>query len=105
MAAWRKTMPQTVVDDIDIYRSAKQLIDKHGENAGIEASMRTDAMLEQGDLDGNAVWIRILEAVKELQNTAPVGLVHQRSQEGRLNAAPLPRFEASISPQHPTRDN
>ena len=46
-------MPQTVIDDIDIYRAAKQLIDKHGENAGIEASMRTDAMLEQGDLDGN----------------------------------------------------
>ncbi len=53
MTAWRKTMPQTVIDDIDIYRAAKQLIDKHGENAGIEASMRTDAMLEQGDLDGN----------------------------------------------------
>ncbi len=65
-----------MIDDIDIYRAAKLLIDKHGENAGNEASMRADAMLEQGDLDGKAVWLRILEAVKELQNTAPVGPVH-----------------------------
>ena len=30
--------------------------------------MRADAMLEAGDLDGLAVWKRILRAVGELQN-------------------------------------
>ncbi len=65
-----------VIDDTDIYRAAKLLIDKHGEKAGFEASMRADALLGQGDLDGNAVWIRILKAVKELQNTKPTGPVH-----------------------------
>ena len=65
-----------MIDDRDIWRAAKLLIDKHGENAGIEASMRADAMLDQGDLDGKAVWLRILEAVKELQNTKPTGPVH-----------------------------
>ncbi len=29
--------------------------------------MRADAMLEKGDLDGYAVWKRILRAVEELQ--------------------------------------
>ncbi len=53
LAPWRKTIAQTVIEDRDIYRAAKLLIDKHGGNGGIEASMRTDAMLEQGDLDGN----------------------------------------------------
>ncbi len=38
--------------------------------------MRADAMLDKGDLDGKAVWLRILDAVKELQSTAPVGPVH-----------------------------
>ena len=33
--------------------------------------MRADAMLEAGDLNGYAVWKRILRAVEELQETAP----------------------------------
>ena len=33
--------------------------------------MRADAMLERGDLDGYAVWKRILRAVEELQGAAP----------------------------------
>ncbi len=41
--------------DLDIYRSAKALIDHHGIDAPIEAAMRADAMLEAGDLDGLAV--------------------------------------------------
>ncbi len=35
-------------------------------DAPIEAAMRADAMLERGDLDGYAVWKRILRAVREL---------------------------------------
>ncbi len=33
--------------------------------------MRADAMLEKGDLDGYAVWRRILRAVGELQGVVP----------------------------------
>ncbi len=33
--------------------------------------MRADVMLEKGDLDGYAVWKRILRAVGELQGTRP----------------------------------
>ena len=33
--------------------------------------MRADAMLEAGDLDGYAVWRRILRAVEELQRAEP----------------------------------
>ena len=33
--------------------------------------MRADAMLDKGDLDGYAVWKRILQAVEELQGAAP----------------------------------
>ena len=40
--------------DLDIYRSAKLLIDQHGEAAAIEAAMKADAMLDEGDLDGAA---------------------------------------------------
>ena len=59
------------VSDIDIYRSANLLVKQHGEHAPIEAAMRADAMLEAGDLDGYAVWRRILRALEELQGTEP----------------------------------
>ncbi len=35
-----------MVPDLDIYRSANLLIDQHGEDAGLEAAMNADAMLE-----------------------------------------------------------
>ncbi|NKB44799.1 MAG: hypothetical protein GKS03_11035 [Alphaproteobacteria bacterium] len=60
----------------DIYRSAKLLIDQHGEDATTHASMRADELLEAGDIDGERVWLRILDAVRELQNLEPAGRLH-----------------------------
>ncbi len=52
--------------DLDIYRSANLLVKQHGDDAPIDAAMRADAMLEAGDLDGYAVWKRVLKAVGAL---------------------------------------
>ncbi len=60
-----------MIPDLDIYRSANVLVKRHGQDAPIEAAMRADAMLEKGDLDGYAVWKRILRAVEELQGAEP----------------------------------
>ncbi len=57
--------------DLDIFRSAQVLVKKHGADAPIQAAMRADAMLDKGDLDGVAVWRRIIKAVEELQGTDP----------------------------------
>ncbi len=54
--------------DLEIYRSAKLLIDRHGDDAVIEAAMMADKMLEKGDLDGLATWNRILRAIEELRS-------------------------------------
>ncbi len=43
------------------------LIDQHGEDAPLRAAQRADELLEEGDVDGVAVWRRILEAIDELQ--------------------------------------
>ncbi len=56
-------------DDLDIYRSAKLLIDQHGEDAPIFAAMQADKCLEAGNLDGKATWMRVIGAIKELTNT------------------------------------
>ena len=35
-----------MIPDLDIYRSAKLLIDQHGDEAPVHAAMRVDEMLE-----------------------------------------------------------
>ena len=54
------------MNDIDTYRSAKVLLDQHGEDAAIFAAMRVDEFLERGDMDGATVWRRIIKAIDEL---------------------------------------
>ncbi len=55
--------------ELDIYRSAKLLIDQHGEDAPIFAAQQADRCLATGDLDGKAVWMRVIAAIKELTDT------------------------------------
>ena len=57
--------------DLDIYRSAQVLVNRHGQDAPIQAAMRADAMLDKGNLGGYAVWRRKLRAVEGLQKTEP----------------------------------
>ena len=55
-----------MTSDLDIYRSANVLVKRHGQDAPIHAAMRADAMLDRGDLDGYAVFKRIVKATEEL---------------------------------------
>ncbi len=55
-----------MTSDLDIYRSAHELIEQHGDAADIEAAMRADECLAAGDMEGEAVWIRIVNAIAEL---------------------------------------
>ncbi len=57
--------------EIDIYRSARLLIDQHGEDAVRHAATQADKLAEAGDREGRRVWLRILSAVKELQQREP----------------------------------
>ena len=61
-----------MIPDLDIYQSAQILVKRHGQDAPIYAAVRADAMLEKGDLDGYAVWKRVLKAVEELQSVESV---------------------------------
>lgn len=65
-----------MTSDIDLWRAAKLLIDRHGENAAAEAMKRADVLAGQGDAEGKVVWLRILEAIEELQSTVPAGPIH-----------------------------
>ncbi|NMM46561.1 hypothetical protein HH303_18870 [Rhodospirillaceae bacterium KN72] len=62
------------MDTKDIYRTAKLLIDQHGENASVEAALNADRLLDGGDFEGAAVWRRIVKAIADLQ--AETGTIH-----------------------------
>ncbi len=51
---------------------------QHGRDAPIHAAMNADAMLEKGNMDGYAVWKRIVKAVDELiSKEQPIGATVQ----------------------------
>jgi hypothetical protein len=63
-----------VVDQLEIYRSAKLLIDGLGaDRATVHASQTADQMLARGDVDGKVEWLAILRAIEEMQRTARHG--------------------------------
>jgi hypothetical protein len=65
-----------MIQDIDIYRSAKLLIDQHKEEAAIFAGLQADECLENGDLDGKVVWLAVIKAIEALQDVSlPAGIV------------------------------
>ena len=55
-----------MTSDIDTYRSANELIKQYGDASDIEAAMRADACLAAGDIEGEAMWFRIVKAIAEL---------------------------------------
>ncbi len=59
------------VDDIDIFQAAALLIKQHGGDAQLRAIKRATKMLDAGDVDGYAVWKRILGAIKDTEQETP----------------------------------
>ncbi len=60
-----------MVEEIEIWRAANQLVKRYGEDAEFEAAMRAAAMIEACDIDGQRVWKRILTAIDELLRDKP----------------------------------
>ncbi len=65
-----------MVLEIDIWRTAAEMIKGYGDTADIEAAFRADALLAKGDIEGQRVWMRVLRAIDQLQAKIPNGPVH-----------------------------
>jgi hypothetical protein len=55
------------MEEIDIWRSANQLIKSYGDKALEKAAGRVVELSQAGDEEGMAVWLQIALAIKELQ--------------------------------------
>ena len=58
-------------DSIDISRAAHKMIKLYDLDAGWQAALRADHLLEHGDVDGFHVWARIVKAIRDLQQIEP----------------------------------
>jgi len=65
----KKALALGNMDERDIWRSTKPLIDQHGVDTAVGAAMRADAMKDAGDLDGLREWKRIVAAIEELTSS------------------------------------
>lgn len=55
------------MDDKEIYETATNLIKQHGKQATIEAAMKSDQMIDEGDLHAAAKWNKVMQAIEDIQ--------------------------------------
>ena len=65
-----------MISDREIWQAAGAMIKRYGEDAATEAAIRADKLLAEGDLEGCALWKRIMRAAEELLAMEPEGKVN-----------------------------
>ena len=65
-----------MIPEIDIWRVAKLMLKRYGDEAEAESAIRMQELTLNGDSAGAAVWRRITEAIGQLVNVTPRGPVH-----------------------------
>lgn len=65
---------RSLIERMDILRSATSLIEDYGEHAASHATQRAIARRDKGDLDGQETWLAVHRAITRLiQRKAPTG--------------------------------
>lgn len=65
-----------MIPEIDIWRSARVMMKRYGDQAAKEADQRAGELIETGDQDGAAVWRRIHDAILQWEDTGREGPAH-----------------------------
>jgi hypothetical protein len=60
-----------MLSEREIYLAAQAMIRRYGDEAEIQAAMRADELMAEGDVDGQRAWLRIIHAIEALQKDAP----------------------------------
>ena len=63
------------IPDLDIYRLANLLMKSRGDGAVENATRRAEHFAREGDVEGEAVWRRVVAAIGKLQRMEPDGAV------------------------------
>lgn len=65
-----------MISDLEIFQSAKLIIDKYADDAEAEAERRGLALLAEGATEGHRTWMRIKGAIGQLRQESPPGALH-----------------------------
>ena len=65
-----------MIPEIDIRRVANLMLRRYGDEANVEGAIRAEELFEEGDHNGAAVWLRVIDAIAQLENTTPRGPLH-----------------------------
>lgn len=57
------------IPDRDVWAAATIYIRQHGEDASVHAAMMADQFADKGDHAGKRLWLKIIDAIKWLQDT------------------------------------
>ena len=64
-----------MMTEIDIWRAAYLMLWWYGETAQEESARRAAEFAADGDPAGEACWRRVIDAIEQLPNTTPFGLL------------------------------
>ena len=65
-----------MIPEIDIWRVANLMLNRYCDGALVESTKRANEVAADGDLSGVAVWLRVIDALRQLAITTPSGSVH-----------------------------
>jgi hypothetical protein len=65
-----------MIPEIDIWRVANLMINRYGHEAVAEGAQRANELAADGDLAGVVTWLRVIDAMRWLGSTIPIGPVH-----------------------------
>ena len=65
-----------MIPEIDIWRVANLMLTRYGDAAVAEGAKRAEELAADADLAGVAVWLRVIDAIRQLAITTPVGPLH-----------------------------
>ena len=65
-----------VIPEVDIWRVANPMLARYGDEAMLEGAQHAHELAADGDNVGAATWLRITNAIAQLANTIPAGLMH-----------------------------
>jgi hypothetical protein len=65
-----------MIPEVDIWRVAKLMLQRYGDQAEVESAIRMQELAFNGDSAGAAIWRRIIDAIGQIVNMPPPGPVH-----------------------------
>ena len=65
-----------MIPEIDIWRVAKLMLKRYGDQAQAESAIRMQELALNGDSAGAAVWRRVTDAIGQLVSTTAPGPMH-----------------------------